>query len=203
VGPDQITAYAKGRTVMAYFFDQHVARPIVMRFPQWLHPNHFSIIRAAFVVPVIYWRDKPLIAVTALILSSVFDLFDGPLARLRKQVSQNGATLDATADKIFILGVLFFACGDRVALNIRIAVAAIDILLTLMRPLKRWLSVTTNSNAWGALKTWAQSFALAFVLTGNPFLETVAPYVFYTAIGFACLSLIGHLQDLQRNDITP
>ncbi|MDO8617562.1 MAG: CDP-alcohol phosphatidyltransferase family protein [Candidatus Uhrbacteria bacterium] len=186
---------------MAQFFDQHVARSVVTVFPRWLHPNHLSIIRAAFVVPVIYWRDQPSIAVSALILSSVFDMFDGPLARLRKQVSQTGATLDATADKIFVLGVLFFACGDRVALNIRITVAALDFVLTLMRPLKRRFGVTTNSNIWGAWKTWVQSFALAFVLTRNSFFEAAAPYVFSAAICLACLSLAGHLRDFRRNDI--
>ena len=186
---------------MAKGFDQHVARPIVSYFPRWIHPNHLSTLRAILVIPVIYWRDRPWIAVSLLIVSSLCDLFDGPLARLRGQQSQLGAVLDATSDKIFVLGTLLFACGDRVPLWIRIAVVAIDVMLTAIRPIKLKLRVTTNSNAWGGCKTWTQSFALAFVLTRNPLLAALAPWTFYAAIVCALLSLRGHLDDLRKRDI--
>lgn len=186
---------------MAKGFDQHVARPIVSYIPRWIHPNHLSSIRALFVVPVIYWRDRPWLAVSLLIISSVFDLFDGPLARLRGQQSQLGAVLDATSDKIFVLGTLLFACGDRVSISIRIAVVTIDVLLTLIRPIKHRLHATTSSNPWGKLKMWTQSFALAFVLTRNPLLAALAPWTFYAAIACALLSLRGHIRDLRTRDI--
>lgn len=179
---------------MAGFFDR-VTHPIVNRMPGWVHPNHLSVARALFVVPIIIWRDRPLVAVSLLIASSIFDILDGPLARKRELTSQFGATLDATMDKIFILGALWLACGSLVWLPYRIAITGLDLILTVMRPIKWYLKVSTSSNRWGAAKTWTQSIGIGLVLTQQPPLLLASIFVFAIAIVWATLSLLGHLMD--------
>jgi phosphatidylglycerophosphate synthase len=79
---------------MAEFFDQAVSRPLLSFVPEWIHPNDLTIARAACLLPLIEARAYPTLAVSITILSAAFDLLDGPLARLRGQVTQSGAVLD-------------------------------------------------------------------------------------------------------------
>src|SRR5689334_8849952 len=99
---------------MAEFFDATVKKPMLAYVPAWIKPNHLTILRALLVVPVVIWKDHPALAVTFLILSSLCDILDGPLARARGSADKMGAVLDPIADKVFILGTLWLACGDRV-----------------------------------------------------------------------------------------
>lgn len=183
---------------MAVAFDASIRKPLLTLVPAWIHPNHLSIIRALMAFPVIILRRRPFWSVSLLILSSVLDILDGPLARVRKQSSQLGAWLDAYSDKIFVLSTLYFACEDRVTIFVKLTITALEVILAGMRPLKRWLGAKADSNRWGALKTWSQSFAIAFVLTTNELLQTLSVYVFYLAISFACLSLFFHVRDIWK-----
>lgn len=182
---------------MARWFDEKI-QPALKRIPDWIHPNHLTVFRAVLALPVILLREHGWAATAMLIFSSLFDIMDGPLARARGQTTPNGASLDATCDKVFIHSVMWLGCGDRIELWVKITVSALDALLTAARPLKRYLGATENSNRWGGLKTWAQSFALAFVLTRNETHARIAPYVFGLAIVFACLSIYGHVRDLRH-----
>ena len=94
-------------------FDKAVRRPLLEFVPAWVHPNHFTILRALLLFPLILARNIPWLAVSIVLLSSVCDLFDGPLARVRGQTSETGASLDAFSDKFFLLGALFFAGVGR------------------------------------------------------------------------------------------
>ncbi|MBI4139291.1 CDP-alcohol phosphatidyltransferase family protein [Candidatus Uhrbacteria bacterium] len=164
--------------------------------PTWIHPNHLSILRAACILPLIWAKDRPALAVSIAIFSALCDMLDGPLSRIRGQVSQTGAVLDATSDKIFVLGALVFVVWERVPFPISAAIIALDLVLTAMRPIKRWRGARSDANQWGAIKVWAQSFGLCFVLTGNPTLTFLAVPTFILAIALAVLSLVGHLRDI-------
>lgn len=166
--------------------------------PSWITPNMLTILRGLFVIPVILvasiWPWK---AVILLILSSACDYYDGQLARARKQTSRWGAILDPLSDKIFILGTLWFACAERVDPRFSWTITTIEAVLLLLRPVKDHLQIQTNANSWGKIKTCVQSFALAFVLTQNPFFTRLAPATFIGAIGFAIASLLSHLNDIR------
>jgi phosphatidylglycerophosphate synthase len=178
--------------------DQAVKRPLLSLVPSWIHPNHFTILRALLLFPLILARNIPWLAVSIVLLSSVCDLFDGLLARVRGQTSETGASLDAFSDKFFLLGALIFACGDRVPSGLVNPIVALDVLLTILRPIKKRLRVTTKSNKWGAAKTWSQTAALVCVLSGWPWLGNRAYPFFGLAIFFALLSFRGHLQDFSK-----
>lgn len=169
--------------------------------PAWIRPNHVTILRAALLAPLIVFRSRPAVAVGLMVLSSLCDILDGPLARVRGQSSQFGAFLDTMSDKVFVLGALFLACGDRVPLVIRVAITVLEALLVAARPIKRRLGARMDANAWGAAKTWAQSIGIACILTQNPALRALSPYVFGAAIFLALLSLFFHARDIRNRKI--
>lgn len=181
---------------MAQFFDQAMSRPLLSFVPAWIHPNDLTIARAACLLPLIEARAHPAMAVSVAVLSSIFDLLDGPLARARGQVTRSGAALDATADKVFIIGALLFVVCERVPLFIAGTIIALDVILTMIRPIKKWRGKLSDANRWGAAKVWMQSFGLIFVLTQNEFLAWLSLPTFVLAIMFATLSLAEHVRDL-------
>src|SRR3989344_1413133 len=82
---------------MALFFDEAVRRPLDACVPYWIKPNHLSLGRVALIVPLLYWWDRPIIAVSAVIVAGALALFDGPPARRRAQGSRRGAGCRACA----------------------------------------------------------------------------------------------------------
>lgn len=184
---------------MAKSFDRLVA-PAVRLVPDWIKPNDLTILRGVLVLPVICWQHVPVVAVVALLVSSALDIFDGVLARVRNQTSEEGASLDAWMDKLFILGALWLAC-KRTPLEIKLIVTGLELLLVGIRFEKTRRRVTSRSNRWGGLKTWAQSFAIAFVLTRTDPLVRWSLLPFLLGIIFATGSIVGHLRDIVRKNI--
>lgn len=187
---------------MSEIFDDTIRKPVLAYVPAWIRPNHVTILRAALLAPLVFFRSDPPVAVGLLILSSLCDILDGPLARVRGQSSQFGAFLDTVSDKVFVLGALFLACGDRVPLSVRVAITVLEALLVAARPIKQRLGARMDANAWGAAKTWAQSIGIAFILTRHPALLSLSPYVFGAAIFLAVLSLAFHARDIRNRKIS-
>ncbi|MEO5927155.1 MAG: CDP-alcohol phosphatidyltransferase family protein [Patescibacteria group bacterium] len=183
---------------MAEFFDNAAKKPLLLYVPRWIHPNHLSIARALLAVPIILLKDQPALCVALLTLSSVFDLLDGPLARIRNQRSALGAWFDSMSDKAFVISVIYLRCFDLILLPICIVITSLEASLVIVRILKERSKVKTDSNQFGALKTWSQSFALGFVLSGIALLQPLSSVVFCVAIFFATLSLIFHIRDFPR-----
>jgi CDP-diacylglycerol--glycerol-3-phosphate 3-phosphatidyltransferase len=183
---------------MAEFFDEAAKKPLLAVVPTWIHPNYLSVTRALLAVPVILLKDKPALAVSFLVLSSICDLLDGPLARVRGQKSAFGAWLDTMSDKVFVLSVMYLACFDRIPVVIVAAVTTLEASLVVVRIIKERFNVKTDSNQFGAAKTWLQSFSLAFILSGNPFLYSLSSTAFGVATSAACFSLLFHLRDFSR-----
>lgn len=191
---------------MAEFFDMAVREPLLSRVPQWIHPDHVTMLRAAMLAPLVtvpmalrtttFAPYAPAVSVGIVILSSVCDLLDGPLARARGIDSNAGGTLDATCDKIFVIGALWTVCLTHVAFWQVICMTAIDLLLTVIRPFKSAKRGSTYAKAPGAVKVWLQSVGICLVLTEWFWASVVAPYVFVAAILAGALSLGTHLRDI-------
>jgi CDP-diacylglycerol--glycerol-3-phosphate 3-phosphatidyltransferase len=175
-------------------------RPDFWWVPNWVTPNHLTILRALLVVPVILIaQPHPWTAVLILIASSACDYYDGKLARARGQNSKLGDVLDPIADKIFVLGTMWWACRAGIHPCFLYLITGIEASLLLLRPIELLLKVKASANLWGKIKTWVESFALAFVLTQTPFFLRLAPFVFAAATGFGVASLCCHLRDTYRS----
>ncbi len=167
--------------------------PVLELLPSWVHPWHLTLLRAVLTLPVIWLRDHPWLAVWVLILSSSFDFLDGELARHRNVTTELGATFDAVADKIFVLGTLFFACEQKVAPLVVALTTSIEVALLQVRFVEWHWKITTKSSLPGKIKTWVQSFGIAFILTREPLLEACAKLILPASLLFAGWSLVNHL----------
>jgi CDP-diacylglycerol--glycerol-3-phosphate 3-phosphatidyltransferase len=184
---------------MAQFFDEGVRVPILARVPRWVHPNHLTFLRFALIGPLL-WIGPGWVAVSIAILSSIFDLFDGPLARVRGQTSKFGAFMDPLADKLFLLPAMRLLCWTQLPHALFYVILGMDIALTALRIYKDKHGIPTNANQWGAWKVWTQSFGLCFLLTHSRFFEPLGVPVLFASVWYAVLSLVGHLSDFRRHD---
>ncbi|MFH1621350.1 MAG: CDP-alcohol phosphatidyltransferase family protein [Patescibacteria group bacterium] len=180
---------------MAEEFDSIVRKPLLEYVPGWIKPNHLTALRAILLGPLIVFRGQSAVAVSIVLLSSLCDLFDGPLARIRKQATQTGAVFDATMDKIFILGAFCFACS-QVSTEIIVIIFILDALLTFIRPIKRLLKVKADANPWGAAKVWTQTTAICLDLLHDEWSVGFLSMALYIAIFFAFCSLYMHLEEI-------
>ncbi|MFA5935541.1 MAG: CDP-alcohol phosphatidyltransferase family protein [Patescibacteria group bacterium] len=185
---------------MAKLFDRAIT-PVLNRIPRWVHPNLITIARGILVVPVILFAREgyPWLAITALLVSSACDIMDGPLARHRGIANGAGVWLDPMSDKVFVLGALFFACSGRIPYVVCTVILALEAALVLIRLFKTsedTTSASAKSNAFGAIKTWAQSFAIGFVLSGNFILYQLSAYAIGLALALAGASFFRHLRDI-------
>ncbi|MFH1973658.1 MAG: CDP-alcohol phosphatidyltransferase family protein [Patescibacteria group bacterium] len=181
---------------MAVEFDLAVRKPLLAYVPDWIHPNHLSIARFILAAPTIVYKDDPTTAIGFLLASSLCDLLDGPLARVRGQKSEWGAVLDATGDKIYIHAVTYMACLHAISADLFWIALGIDIFLTLIRPLKNRYGVSTSSNRWGGAKVWAYSIAMGLAFLYDMGAQMHAQPVYLIGIALGILSVGGHIVDI-------
>jgi CDP-diacylglycerol--glycerol-3-phosphate 3-phosphatidyltransferase len=98
-------------------------------------PNALSVVRMAFLPPVLYLlhrRDpeSDQWAVALLFVAGITDLLDGWLARSRGAVSPSGKVVDPLADKVLIGGlVIYLTLARDFPLWLLVAVVARDVAL--------------------------------------------------------------------------
>jgi phosphatidylglycerophosphate synthase len=166
--------------------------------PKWIKPNHLSLARAAMSVPVAFflWHNFNALAVVFLALAVLLDIFDGALARVRNEQSKSGEWLDTFADKILIIGLLLIFGRKYFPTELIIAVTLIEVLLTVGRPIKIKLGKSGKANCWGKIKMWCQSAAVIGLAAKAVWTLFLANIFLSAALGFAVMSLAGHLRDI-------
>lgn len=98
-------------------------------------PNALSVVRMAFLPPVLYLLRRPdpdsdVWAVGLLFVAGITDLLDGWLARRRGAVSPSGKVVDPLADKVLIGGlVIYLTLARDFPLWLLVAVVARDVAL--------------------------------------------------------------------------
>ncbi len=186
-------------------FDRFL-RGVIRRIPEWMSPNLFTLMRGVLVLPTIAFLVFIPCAPAAFAMtlaSSCCDILDGPLARAREETSESGAFFDAVSDKVYILGTLLLGLRTQVAPLFLWGMIVGELLLVLVRPLKRWLAArlgrhlpdANKSNGIGAAKTWAQTIGIMGTILSLP---VIAITSFKLALVLAGGSLVGHLWQVVR-----
>lgn len=173
--------------------------PIVCNhlIPTWVKPNHLSVARLLFALPIILYRNVPWVGTVLAIIAYLSDGIDGMVARVRRQTSTEGALLDADMDKLLLFLCLWGGCGERVPVWLKVLVTSFDVILFAVRRYKHMHQVDTRANVWGGLKTWSHGFGISFVFTQNPFFTRLVTPTLLLATFFAFGSLYGHVRDLR------
>lgn len=191
---------------------------VVQRFPSWLRPNHLTLSGLFLCIPMtwMYWINEYVTGTTLLVIGLLTDAFDGPLARHRQgsrplltleeeralgwwgRINYDGVTflgkfLDPITDKVRFFCALYALGWGVVSRMLVITLTVMALLLTFVRPVKRWLGLGDGtSNLFGKLKIWAEFVAL-LPLTLYPENRIVLNSLFGIALLFATLSLSGHI----------
>ncbi|MDP2684686.1 MAG: CDP-alcohol phosphatidyltransferase family protein [bacterium] len=175
----------------------------------WLSPDFWCYLRIFLGVAVFYVnsRGHVISAVLLFLFALVTDWIDGIHARASKQVSEEGAKLDANADKLLIAIILLSTGPGRISGQIISMFMYIEGLLFLTANwLKPFLnqrygySLTAGSNRFGKIKMVVQSFAVGFLLINSWSykITILSEYLLWIAIGFGIGSLLGHLYRMDK-----
>jgi len=171
---------------------------IIKIIPNWVKPNHLSIIRIFLLIPIVIllYAGQNILAASFFILAVLLDIFDGVLARCRSQITKTGEWLDPFADKILILGILLIYGWSRLPNWLIIAIIIPEILLVLGRPIKVKFGKSTRANKWGKIKMGCQSIAVIGLLSGINLIQPLVISFLLLAIISALLSVFSHLRDI-------
>lgn len=145
---------------------------------QLLTPANFLTLLRIILVPVYLWLfaletwDGAIFALAAFVTAAVTDLYDGKLARSRKEITSFGKFMDPLADKFLVIGALAqFAIMGLVNVWLIAIIVVRDVWVTALRivALARGTELQTSGNA--KLKTTIQLTAVItiIVFTGARF----------------------------------
>lgn len=179
---------------------ENLGQKMVKPFPLWITPNGLSMARIWCILPIIFFilTEKKYLGLCFFIFGSLLDLFDGLLARFRKEATELGAKLDALADKIlfdttFIVLWLKYSFSFYSLLfwiiisseSILIFLGAFGKDLVAFKGLKRKI----GANNWGKIKFTLYCFGTFFLFRDKPIL---AQKFLWAGVFFACASIISH-----------
>lgn len=139
-------------------------------------PNILTISRIAFIpliILLLYLKQNVFAAVVFLILS-LFDAFDGYLARRLNKVSDFGKLMDPIADKLLVLSTLIMLVQVRMVSALPVIIlAAREIAISFWRSQKASHGKVIPASHMGKIKTALQVVAVLMLILALPLGELV------------------------------
>ena len=140
-----------------------------------LNPANMLTMLRIMLVPLYLWLfaiktwEAVVLALIVFVIAAVTDLYDGKLARSRKEITKFGKFLDPLADKFLVVGALVqFWVMSLVNFWLVVIIVLRDVWVTILRiiAIKNGTELKTSSNA--KLKTTIQLTAIitTIVFTG-------------------------------------
>jgi len=139
-------------------------------------PNYITLGRIVFVPLLVvvlltpiadYWfgLNAYALAIVIFLIAAISDIFDGHLARRRKQVSTLGKFLDPIADKLLISAALIVLVEKNLAPSWAVVVIiGREFIITGLRSVAASEGVIMQAQSMGKLKMWAQCVAIVALL---------------------------------------
>ncbi|PIY96048.1 MAG: hypothetical protein COY66_05185 [Candidatus Kerfeldbacteria bacterium CG_4_10_14_0_8_um_filter_42_10] len=178
-------------------------KKIAFRFPDSITPNFLTLVRILMAIPIILAAEEKryLLAALLFLIAYFFDLIDGPLARVKNQVTEFGKVLDPAADKIVFLSVLYVVGKGNLSVILIYIIFSLEIILAslpiIFRPIatRVGLTVSLGANIYGKIKMFFQSAGMIILFILLVWEKSVLPatLIFVIAIIFSLLSILGHV----------
>jgi CDP-diacylglycerol---glycerol-3-phosphate 3-phosphatidyltransferase len=114
-----------------------------------------------------YWfgLNAYALAIVIFLVAAISDIFDGHLARRRKQVSTLGKFLDPVADKLLISAALIVLVEKHLAPSWAVVVIlGREFIITGLRSIAASEGVVIEAQSLGKIKMWAQCVAVVALL---------------------------------------
>lgn len=196
------------RAKKLFDWKENNAQRLVKNLPDFVTPNLLTILRAILVVPVIFLllNEKYIWAIVVFIPAYLLDLYDGPLARAKNQVSFFGKLADPLADKILFLPILLII-GPRFLPTYLVAiVVTLEIILILLTSLGvAWaklfkIRLKPGANIFGKIKFALQTTGSVFLFLNLAYQDVgiLTNIVFWAGVLFAVLSIIRHITTFEK-----
>lgn len=163
-------------------------------------PNFITLLRVLLIPPIIMLMHiVPLVSFGLFIIAVISDKLDGHIARRYQVASRTGALLDAIADKIFYISILWWLT-PLVPFSIFILACIPELLLVAVRfpPLREWCKTTIPATKSGKIKMAVHCTALGFLLPGAmshfiPF-QHIGIFLVLTGVLLSINSLYSHIR---------
>lgn len=105
------------------------------------------------------------LAIVIFLIAAISDIFDGRLARSRKQVSNLGKFLDPVADKLLISAALIVLVEKHLAPSWAVVVIlGREFIITGLRSIAANEGIVIEAQSLGKIKMWAQCVAVVALL---------------------------------------
>lgn len=154
---------------------------ILPLIPEWVKPNHITILRFVFTpfVLILLWLELYSIGIPFLIMVAFTDAIDGSLARVRNQITEWGKIYDPLADKLLLnSSLLIVAIKYFFWTTLTIVLIDLGFIFAGWRWKKKGIDI--SANIWGKAKMNFQVIGLVLLLLA----------LYFNAVSFFYLSLI-------------
>jgi CDP-diacylglycerol--glycerol-3-phosphate 3-phosphatidyltransferase len=173
----------------------------------WTLPNIITVVRICFT-PVIallpfiegYWPK--LLAFVIFVVAAASDVFDGRLARRRKQVTDIGILLDPIADKLLTSAafISLVQIGAAPAWMVWIIIGR-EFAVDGLRMIASSQGLTIGASVWGKYKTGSQVVAIVLLIFGNRYLgkwDQAGTAAIWVVVALATLSGVDYFLKFSR-----
>ncbi len=171
-------------------------------WPRKIIPNYVTAIRivigvALFVLLFFFGIENKALIVSLFVIGAISDFIDGPIARGTNKVTELGAMLDATADKMLIIPIAFYALFHmhKWLLLILILTEVINAIASIFYKSKE---IYLESNIFGKIKMTMLSivFIVILIIWPNPpaliFIDVI-----WLSLPFSFLSIFARILELK------
>ena len=174
-------------------------------WPRNFTPNKITWIRVAiglvlFVLLFFLGTEDKILILSLFTIGVITDLFDGSVARGINKVTEFGAMLDSTADRILIIPIAVYSLFEMHKWLLLILIMA-EILNAFVSIFYKSKEIYLESNIYGKTKMVLQSVVFVVILIIWP----NAPYIFFIymlwlTVPFSFLSMFARVLELQNKN---
>lgn len=141
-------------------------------WPRKITPNHITWIRVflgIFLFILLFWFgiENKLLVITFFCIGALTDLIDGPVARGTNRVTEFGAMLDSTADRILIIPIAVYSLFEHHKWLL-LALLLAEILNAIASIFYRSKEIYLESNIYGKTKMVLLSVVFIVILIAWP-----------------------------------
>ncbi|MBU0614030.1 CDP-alcohol phosphatidyltransferase family protein [Patescibacteria group bacterium] len=178
------------------FPHDHLVYPFISWLPEAVRPNHITIFRL-ILTPfclVLLFFEQYTIGIPFFVFAALTDVFDGVLARKRKQITAWGTFYDPVVDKVLIGSVILLIVIQHINPIIAIGIIFVELMLILGGWYNRRKKEMYGANIWGKIKMVLQVIGVLFLLialcSGMDLFIDISSGTLVLAIIFALVSLL-------------
>lgn len=183
-------------TAVLSFHDKILAKIFLPIIPNWIKPNHLTVLRFLMIPPVAYltWTENWVYMIPTFLIAGFTDVLDGSLARVRKQITLWGTIADPAADKLLIGSVAVLFLSKEVSFLLAFLLVFMEVLIVLGAYSRRKRGEYLSANWSGKIKMFLQVSGLSCLLLAQfglaDILNPLGVFLIILSLGFAVTSLI-------------